>query len=320
MCASEVVTSHASGNTNPEASAFKCPKKRAFLLTFNEKAVENCMKCQAKFKQLKSCDYYISCKEINKAGNEHCHLYVHFNNTYAIPTKLIEQTKMHIDISYASPKQNIEYVKKEGKWEYKREIQKTVIIDEYGIEPRQGQLTIKELREIDNSDDLPDWKQYNVWKQVRKEHKKTKVKDWHKEIEVLWIQGPSGVGKSKKVVEICEERGIEEFDEVKHDGDHNFWLGADGSGGCCVYDEFRDSHLKASEFINFIDYNVHNMRIIGGSVKNNYNTIIITTVQRIDEIYKNLGEEPRQQWMRRVKVINMYKDEDNSFEWETATD
>lgn len=320
MSTSEVVTSHASGNTKPEASVFKCPKKRAFQLTFNENAVVNCMKAVEYFKNLKTCSYLICCKEYNKAGNEHCHLYVHFNNTYAIPTKLIEQTKMHIEIAYASPKQNIEYVRKTGKWAAKGVAQRTEIMEEYGDEPRQGQLTIKELREIDNSDDLPDWKQYNVWKQVKSEHKKTKVKDWHKDIEVIWIQGPSGVGKSKKVVEICEEKGIEEFDEVKHDNNHGFWLECDGTG-CAVYDDFRDSDMKASEFVNFIDYNVHNLRIIGGSVRNHYNTIIITTVQRLDKIYKNMKlEEPRQQWMRRVKVIDMYPDDNDEDVWEHATD
>lgn len=309
----EVYTSQASGNTKPEANvAFKCPKKRGFLLTFNENPVENCMKCVDHFKKLKTCDYLICCKEYNKAGNEHCHLYVHFNNMYAIASKLITSTKMHIDIAYGSPKQNIDYVRKDGeKWASKREYQRTEIIEEYGIEPRQGQLSIKELRDINNSDDLPDWKQYNVWKQVKSEHKKTKVDEWHKDIEVIWIQGPSGIGKSKKVVEICKEKGIEEFDEVKHDNNHGFWLNCDGTG-CCVYDDFRDNHLSASEFVNFIDYNVHNLRIIGGSVQNHYNTILITSIQRLEDIYSGISiDEPRQQWLRRIKVIDFYEQNDS---------
>lgn len=304
-------TSQASGNTNPEANVFKCPKKRSFQLTFNENAVVNCRKAAEHFKKLKTCDYLICCKEYNKAGNEHCHLYVHFNNMYAIASKLITSTKMHIEEAFGSPKQNIEYIRKTGKWTAKGIAQRTEIMEEYGIEPRQGQLTIQELREVNNSDDLPDWKQYNVWKQVKAEHKKTKVDEWHKDVEVIWIQGPSGIGKSKKVVEICHEKGIEEFDEVKYDGDHNFWLNADGSGGCCVYDDFRDNQMKPAEFVNFIDYNVHNMRIIGGSVRNNYNLILITTVQRLESIYSGMSDqEPRQQWLRRVKVIDMYGEND----------
>lgn len=302
------MASQASGNSNPEADvkSYQCPKKRAFLLTFNENAVENCITSVNKFKSLKSCDYLICCKEFNKAGNEHCHLYVHFSNMYSISSKLIKQTKMHIDIAKGSPKQNIDYVKKEGeKWQHKKSYQKTEIIEEYGTAPSQGQLSITELREIKNSDDLPDWKQYNVWKQVQKEHKKTKVSDWYKKVEVYYIQGPSGIGKSCKAMEILREKNIEEFDEVKHD-DKGFWLNCDGNGAA-VYDDFRDSQMSASEFINFIDYNVHNLRVFGGFVRNNYNIIIITTVQDIDTIYHNLPDEPRQQWMRRIKVINMYQ-------------
>lgn len=304
------MATQASGNTNPEAvvKSYQCPKKRAFLLTFNENAVQNCNTCVSKFKALKSCDYLICCKEYNKAGNEHCHLYVHFGNAYAIPSKLIEKTKMHIDIPKGSPKQNIEYVKKEGeKWQHKKSYQKTEIIEEYGTAPSQGQLSISELREIKCSDDLPDWKQYNVWQQVQKEHKKTKRTEWRKDVEVYWIQGPSGIGKSTKAVQIMEEKGIDEFDEVKHDYNHGFWLDCDGTG-CCVYDDFRDYHMTASEFINFIDYNIHNLRIIGGSVKNKYTTIIITTIQQIDTIYLNANniEEDRSQWNRRIKVIDMY--------------
>lgn len=308
------LATQASGSTKPEAcvKAYECPKKRAFLLTFNEDPIVNCNICVSKFKGLKSCDYLICCKEFNKAGNEHTHLYVHFTNAYAIPAKLIKQTKMHINVAKGSPKQNIDYVKKEGaKWQHKKSYQKTEIMEEYGTAPSQGQLSISELRQITNSDDLPDWKQYNVWKQVQREHKKTKVGEWHKKVEVYYIQGPSGVGKSLKAEQLVAEKGFDEFDVVKNDG--KFWLNVDGSGGAAIYDEFRDSQLPASEFISFIDYNINNLRVFGGSIKNKYELIIITTVQPIDEIYHNLPDEPRQQWIRRVNVIDMYEKEKNDF-------
>lgn len=305
------MATQASGNTNPEAVAkdYECPKKRAFLLTFNEDPIQNCNTCVSKFKTLKSCDYLICCKEFNKAGNEHCHLYVHFTNAYAIPEKLRKQTKMHIDVAKGSPKQNIDYVKKEGaKWQHKKSYQKTEIMEEWGSAPTQGQLTISELREIKNSDDLPDWKQYNVWKQVQKEPKKTRVDDWGKKIEIYYIQGPSGIGKTERAKQILREKGYEEFDEIKHD-DKGYWLNIVDGMGAAVYDDFRDSQMPASEFINFIDYNVHNLRVIGGSMRNKYNLIIITTVQPIETLYLNVPDEPKKQWMRRIKVIDMYSDQ-----------
>ena len=305
------MATQASGNTNPEAvvKEFKCPKRRGFLLTFNgDDCEDNYNRMRSKFKTLKSCDFITACREWNKQGNLHIHMYAHFKNAYAISDKIRKSCgNPHIDPEMSSPKQCIDYVRKTGSEKnIKKGIkQKTqLILPDFGEEPHQGTLTIKELREIQNSDDLPDWKQYNVWKQIKNEHKKTKVSEWKKDVEVIWIQGPSGIGKSQKAVEIMNERGIEEFDEAKHIGE--FWHNIDGCG-CCVYDDFRDSHMKASEFINFIDYNIHNLNIKGGSVRNLYSTIIITTVQDIDSIYSNLEGEPREQWMRRVKVINMYQ-------------
>ena len=70
------------------------------------------------------------------------------------------------------------------------------------------------------------------------------------------------------------------------------------------YDEFRDSHMKASEFINLIDYNKHIMNIKGSQVMNNYKLIIITSLFHPKKIYNNMTEEAREQWLRRIKIIN----------------
>lgn len=302
------MATQASGNTSPEAvvKEYKCPKRRGFLLTFNgDDCEDNYKKMRAKFETLKTCDFITACREWNKQGNLHIHMYAHFKNAYSIGDKLRKSCgNPHIDPEQSSPKECINYVRKTGN---ERNIKKGIkqktqlLLPDFGVEPHQGTLTIKELREIDNSDDLPDWKQYNVWKQVRSEHKKTKVGEWHKTIDVFFIQGPSGVGKSKKAEEIVVEKGFDEYDLIAHD-DKGFWLNTDGTGAA-IYDEFRDSQMPAHEFISFIDYNIHNLRVFGGSIKNKYELIVITTVQDIDTIYHNLQDEPRRQWLRRMNVI-----------------
>lgn len=105
------------------------------------------------------------------------------------------------------------------------------------------------------------------------------------------------------IEKIIADEKIEEFEEVKHIGD--FWQGIVDGTGACVYDDWRDSHLKASEFINFIDYRIHNLNIKGGNVKNKYNIIIISTVQDPNQIYSSLEGEPRKQWLRRMNIIDM---------------
>ncbi len=68
--------------------------------------------------------------------------------------------------------------------------------------------------------------------------------------------------------------------------------------------------MKPVEFINFIDYNKQLMNTKGGNKRNNYELIIITSVQKLEDIYKNIiYPEPRKQWERRVQVIDLYKKE-----------
>ena len=153
----------------------------------------------------------------------------------------------------------------------------------------------------------------NIQKEFESKNQKVKFKDWHKELKVYYITGPSGIGKSQLAKKIGEDLGYEEFDEVKHTG--QFWNGiSEPVCGVAIYDDFRDNHLSASEFINFIDYNRHNLNIKGKFVKNNYDVIIITSIQHPQEIYHNLSDEPRQQWLRRMEIIDLYQKLNEDFE------
>ena len=92
---------------------------------------------------------------------------------------------------------------------------------------------------------------------------------------------------------------------------HNgFWLGI-GTSKCCLYDDYRDTDMDPNEFINFIDYNIHVLNIKGGSVKNLYQLILITSVQDPQFIYeyKQVKEETAKQWLRRMTVIDITDNE-----------
>ena len=47
------------------------------------------------------------------------------------------------------------------------------------------------------------------------------------------------------------------------------------------------------------------MNIKGGQVINDYELIIITSIKPVDELYKNVKEEQREQWLRRLDIIDM---------------
>lgn len=290
----EVMTAQSSGNTIPSLRA------RSFLLTLNE--IEKYDDLKSEFQKLKSCDYFISCKEIAPTtGHEHIHIYAHFSSSYKISKRILNYHS-HIDICKGTPQQNIAYIRKDGN-----------ILDTWGEEPRQGARTVKELKQIDNPDEL-NWNEYNTWNKIHQNMSNDiDIDNWSKEVKVYYIQGPSGVGKTEKAKQIVREN-IEKYgrkiNRVKCE--NNFWIGVGEEAKIAIYDDFRDSHMKASEFVNFIDYNKQIMNTKGGSKLNNYELIIITSVQNIEDIYHNMIGEPRKQWMRRVEVIDMNeKDSDD---------
>lgn len=163
------------------------------------------------------------------------------------------------------------------------------------------EMTEKEMKALEDHRDV-----ISIMKVREMFDEGIKISEWKKDIKVTWIVGPSGVGKSLKAAKLLEEEGYEHMHLVKRDGD--FWdkKGVGNGYGAALYDEFRDSHVKASEFINFIDYNRHYMNVKGGSVMNNFERIIITSVQHPEEIYAGIADdEPRKQWLRRMNIIDL---------------
>lgn len=268
-----------SGNTKPSL------RSRSFQLTLNE--IDKYDEVTGYLKGLKTLQYLISCKETAPStGHEHIHIYAHFRESRNISIK--KCCGAHVEICRGSPKQNIEYIMKDGN-----------IIEEWGDVPHQGTShTVKDLKELQQPDTL-DWREYNTWLKIKNQPQKIKKSEWNKDVKIIYIYGESGIGKSTKAQELADD----EFEEVKFS--NGFWNGIVDGCGCCIYDDWRDSHMPASEFINFIDYRVHNMNVKGGNVKNKYTKVIITTIQSPYEIYKNCSNEFREQWLRRMEIISM---------------
>jgi hypothetical protein len=261
-------------------------KVRNILLTLNQP--ENFEEVKKYLIEKPSFQYGLAAKEeAPTTGHKHIHFYIQFNK----PTT-IQKSKLlgsHLDICKGSPQQNINYVKKDGD-----------IIFEEGTPKLKGGKTIKEVMEMKPEErlNLPAC-YYNICQKIKAEEEKDlKGDEMYKEMKVHWYWGDSGLGKTRRAY---KEIGSRTFNEVKFDG--NFWHGAKEGGTIALYDDFRDSDMKPRELINFIDYNKHIMNIKGGSCRNTYTEIFITSIQSPEEIYKNVEGEPRRQWLRRLTDI-----------------
>lgn len=286
---SQVMDSQVSGNTMP--STFRA---RAFQFTIHK--IENYEEFVQLFKNLKSCDFGISCKEIcPKTGKEHIHLYVHFSSQYRLNKKILSYNN-HIELCRGSPKQNIDYIEKDGN-----------IIEEWGIRPRQGQLTVSELKELDKNEAPAIL--YRIKNEIdEKENDKNKFFQMLDEIqndclkgpEIIYITGESGNGKTYGAYKIALENfNKEQIGKLTCKNDFIDIINEDAE--CFVIEEFRPSQIKASDFLQLTDKYGYRCNVKGSFRTLRPKMIIICSIIPPDQLYTN--EEINIQFLRRITKI-----------------
>lgn len=281
----QTVDSSLPGNTNTGRV-----RSRAFMITVYDDPLVHFPKAI----------YECWCDDTCKDGKPHIHQLVYFKSQTSWNTIKKAYKTSHIEVA-KNVYDCIDYISDTTK--------RKTNFQEIGKRPVDMRFkSTKELVDTKNVEDVP-WQQVNTWRKLKSDQSMViLIDDWHKDVEVFYIHGSPNKGKSFKAKELLLSMGYKEMNEVKYE--NGFWNGipSTGTAECCIYDDWRDSHMKPSEFINFIDYNKHSLNIKGGAVKNEYRTIIITTVMKPSDIYKNVGGEPRNQWERRMKFIDMGHD------------
>lgn len=241
-------------------------------------------------------NYFISCIEENKREKLHMHIYVQYPSCQRLST---QRTKgAHIETCKGSPQANKAYIEKikttfgiDNVYEEIGNMRLATIKSDLAIS-----LMEKELGEISKSD-------FRIWKEVHAVKSYTPRELYKPDVKVFFIWGPQRKGKSKWIFDHYPDM---KMDRVKYC--NGFWQGVNtlAPEEACWYDDWRDSSMPASEFINFIDYYRNQMNIKWcPSWVNNYKLIFITTIQDPHEIYKNVTEEQRGQWERRITAINI---------------
>ena len=279
-------------------------KARAFQFTFND--ISKWPKAQEYLEGVKGCNYFIACREVAPTtGHVHIHCYAQFKTP---TTPSMEKMGFpHVEKCYGSPEQNIAYIKKEPPFD---ESKRGEIIAECGT-PRLCRTvsSIKEAEKLKEEElkELP-LNYYNIAEKIKdKKRSVMNVDDLAKPLQVFYFWGPSGCGKTSFAKIAIKKLGLP-FNQVKYE--NSFWSGVTEDCEVALYDDWRDSHMKPSEFINFVDYNIHRMNIKGGSVLNRYKYIFITSIQDPQRIYwessKN-NEEQVKQWIRRMKIVNIFE-------------
>ena len=282
-------------------------RSRHFQITYNYKEGEdNYEKIKKVLKNPPAFNYLISCHETAPTtGQQHYHIYVQYKTkTRLCPKKLLGS---HIEVCKGDAISNKKYIEKlENPGDFIKD-EEGEFDDMVGVQGGKTRFpTIEQVNKMDplSLEKLP-LQYYNIVEKIKsKRAQNITIEEFNKwPVTVYYICGESGVGKTRMAQNIIKSWGIH-FNNIKYE--NTFWMGVTEGAQIALYDDWRDSHMKPSELINFIDYNVHIMNIKGGFIKNLYKKIVITSIQHWDYIYKGArekDEELPQQWERRMKKI-----------------
>lgn len=278
------------------SSKTKIVKSRKFMVTFWEK--KDFLWDESKMIYACMCDDQCSEEHDNKW---HGHYYVYYKNARTWKNlKIYFGDTAHIEIPHSNSGA-INYIL--GKGEHAKS--KTNII-EMGTMPCDKGKHISAQKALNMTNDeinaLEDHRDIITILKVRNLlDEGIDLDNWNKNIKVTYIYGPSGIGKSTLAKKMLLDEGYKKVHLIKYES--TFYHGIGNGYGAAIYDDFRDSHMKPSEFINMIDYNRHYMNTKGGSIMNNFERIIITSVQDPVDLYRGINnDEPKKQWIRRLDI------------------
>ena len=283
---------------------------RNFLITVQESNFNKIDEIIGYLTHFKTFNYILVCDH-DGPKTPHKHIYVQYTNAHKIDRRYTYDS--HDDACLGSAQQNIAYCKGLDDKHIKSHV-KCSVYYEQGTPMIRGGAKIKDIKKmsIDDLNELPIqyFRLVNDEKTLRAND--IEIKNFHKDILVFWLWGPSGGGKTEYGKYIAQMYGYDTINETKFVNNYYLGLGNNHKECALIYDDWRESDMKPHELINLIDYNKHPMNIKNGVVINEYNLIIITSKQNPYDIYENYRrlhkEETAKQWIRRLEPNIFYID------------
>lgn len=227
-----------------------------------------------------------------ETGTPHLQGYAEF----AVPTRLTTIKKFmpraHIESRKGTQEQAIQYCKKDGDFV------------ERGEKKQQGQRNdLDKVRTAALEEGMRGVTARFNHQQIKVAEKfltyNEEPRDWQP--DVYWLWGKTGVGKSKKAREICNE------DVYVKNTASKWWDGYD-SHTSVIIDDFRDSWWPITEMLSLLDRYEKQVEVKGGMRQFKPRIIVVTSVVPPTACYKGTGEAIEQLSRRINHIENLVTD------------
>lgn len=174
------------------------------------------------------------------------------------------------------------------------------------IEEITEMIIAGEIREYNYTSYItpPEYQLYKSSIDKAYEYRRDKMYSGNRSLDVIYITGASGLGKTVLAKHIAEQKGYSYFVSGSDNDPLDGYKGQD----CLILDDIRGSSMKFSNFIKILDNNTDS------KVQSRYynktltecKLIIITSIHSIEKFYENVfseQDEPLVQFKRRCKTL-----------------
>lgn len=267
-----------------------------------------------------SLSYFCFAYEIGlETGTEHVHIYFVSDVPIRFSTIKKRFPAAHIERTVGTSKENRDYIRKEGRWENdpKKDTSIPDSFFEWGELPteRQGERSDLNLLYEYIKDGLTDFEilercpmfmlRLNDIARARMTVRQEQYKNTFRNLEVAYIFGPTGTGKTRGVME------KDGYSAVYRVTDYNNPFDGYNGQEVLVLDEYR-SQLKISEMLNILDGYPLELRCRYSNKIACFTKVYIISNIELKEQYSNIQVHEPATWeafLRRIhKVIEYFPD------------
>lgn len=299
-------------------------KSRKYLLTINNPVDKgyNHDKINEIMSQFKYV-YYCMSDEVGENGTPHTHIYFYCTNAVYFDTVKKRFPEAHIDISKGSSQENRDYIRKEGKYltSDKKETNIPKTFEEYGTMPLdtvdKNKTVSADVVEMvrdgcTNTEIIEKYPScYNQLKNInsiRQEFLSEKFSETFRDVEVTYIYGDTGTGKTRSVMEEYGYKKVYKITDYSHPFDNY------RCEDVILFDEFRSS-LLLKDMLQYLDGYPLSLPARYENKTACFTKVYIVSNIPLNQQYRNVQAEEPESWnafVRRINNITEFKRTDHS--------